>query len=105
MAANAMANIFDFIDEASAALIIKLQIQDSQQLSGAYGTKGKGREGELSDSQLSINLYREDLKRNASILADRQMARSIAGACQTDGEILTTWLSQEQTAASDRQTA
>jgi hypothetical protein len=33
------------------------------------------------------------------------MIRSIARACQTDGEILTTSLSQEQTAASDRQTA
>ncbi|KAH6664454.1 IBR domain-containing protein [Halenospora varia] len=105
MTANAMANIFDFMDEASAVLAIQLQIQDSQQLSEAYGTKGKSREGELSDSQLSINLYREDLQRNASILADRQMIRSIAQACQTDGEILATSLSQEQTAARDRQTA
>ncbi|KAF8847452.1 hypothetical protein BDZ45DRAFT_636984 [Acephala macrosclerotiorum] len=100
-----MANMFDFMDEASAALIIQLQIQDSQLLSEACETKGKGREGELSDSQLSINLYREDLLRNASILADRQMTRSITRACQTDGELFTSLLSQEQTAASDRQTA
>lgn len=93
------------MDDASAALAIQLQIQDIQQLSEAYGTKGKGREGELSDSQLSINLYREDLQRNASILTDRQMIRSIARACQTDGEILTTSLSQEETATSDRRTA
>jgi hypothetical protein len=93
------------MDEASAVLIIQLQIQDSQQLSEIYETKGKGREGELSDSQLAACLYREDLQRNASILADRQMIRSIARACQTDGEILTTSLSQEQAAASDRQTA
>jgi hypothetical protein len=92
MTANTMANMFDFMDEASAALIIQLQIQDSQQLSEAYGTKGKGREGELSDSQLSINLYREDLLRNASILADRQMTRSIAQACQTDGDLYTSLL-------------
>lgn len=85
-----MANILDYIDEASAALIIQLQIQDSQQLSEASGTKGKGREGELSDSQLSIKLYREDLQRNASILADRKMTRSIFRACQTDRQILET---------------
>ncbi|KAG9235906.1 hypothetical protein BJ875DRAFT_421067 [Amylocarpus encephaloides] len=105
MTANAMANIFDFMDEASAVLAIQLQIQDSLQLSEAYGTKGKGREGEVSDSQLSINLYREDLQRNASILADRQMIRSITRACQSDREILATSLSQERTAASDRQMA
>lgn len=70
-----------------------------------YGTKGKGREGELSDSQLAAYLYREDLRRNVSILADRQMTRSIAQASQTDGEILTASLSEEQTVASDRQTA
>jgi hypothetical protein len=105
MTANPMPNMLAFMDEASAALIIQLQIQDSQQLSDAYGIKGKGREGQLSDSQLAAYLYREDLQRNASILADRQMTRSIAQACQTDGEILTTSLSEERTAASDRQTA
>jgi hypothetical protein len=61
MTADPMTSILAFMDEASAALIIQLQIQDSQQLSDAYGTKGKGREGELSDSQLAAYLYREDL--------------------------------------------
>jgi len=73
MTANPMTNTCDFMDEASAALIIQLQIQDSQQLFETYGAKGKGREGEQSDSQLAVYLYREDLQRNASILADRQM--------------------------------
>ncbi|PQE33416.1 IBR finger domain-containing protein [Rutstroemia sp. NJR-2017a WRK4] len=101
-----MANVLDLIDdEDSAALIIQLQIEDSQRLSETYGIKGKGRDGELSDLQLSINLYREDLERNAAILADRLIARSIARACQTDGEIMTVSLSEEQTATSDRQMA
>ncbi|KAF5876302.1 putative ibr finger domain protein [Botrytis fragariae] len=100
-----MANVFDYMDEASAALIIQLQIQDSQRLSETYERKGKGRDGEPSDLQLSFNLYREELERNAVILSDRKMARSVVRACQTDGEILTTSLSQEQTAASDRQMA
>jgi hypothetical protein len=33
------------------------------------------------------------------------MTRNIALACQTDGNLLTTSLSQEQTAASDREMA
>jgi hypothetical protein len=105
MTANAIVNAFNSMDEASAALIIQLQIQDSQQLSEEYEGTGKGREGELSDTQLAINLYREDLQRHASIVADRQMTRSIARACQTDGNVLEASLSQEQTAASDRATA
>jgi hypothetical protein len=97
--------MFSFIDEDSAALIIQLQIHDSQLLSARYEGKGKGREGEPSDWQLAINLYQEDLERGASIVADRQMARSIARACQSDGNFLTTALSQEQAAASDREIA
>jgi hypothetical protein len=93
MTADIIVNVFNVMDEPSQALIIQLQIQDSQQLSEACEGKGKGREGELSDSQLAADLYREDLERYASILADRQMTRSIARACQTDGNLLTTSLS------------
>ena len=100
-----MMNVFNYMDEDSAALIIQLQIQDSQQLSALYEGKGKGREGYLSDCQLAMNLYLEDLERNASIILDRRMTRSIARACQMDGNVVTTSLSQEQTAASDRETA
>lgn len=98
-------NAFNAMDEPSQALIIQLQIQDSQRLCEACEGKGKSREGELSDSQLAADLYREDLERYASILADRQMTRINARACQTDGNLLTTSLSQEQTAASDREIA
>ncbi|KAH6691802.1 hypothetical protein BKA61DRAFT_647902 [Leptodontidium sp. MPI-SDFR-AT-0119] len=79
-----MVNVFDPMDEASAALI------------------GKARDGELSDSQFAIELFRDDLERTASILTDLQMTRSIARACQMDGDVLRALLSEEQTAASDR---
>ncbi|KAH8586700.1 hypothetical protein B0O99DRAFT_665658 [Bisporella sp. PMI_857] len=93
------------MDDATDALIIQLQIQDSQQLFEEYEGKGKLREGDLSDAQLAIYLYQEDLQRHALILSDRQMTQSIAQACIRDGDYLTSALSQEQTAASDRQTA
>jgi hypothetical protein len=93
--ANLIANVFSVMDELSAALIIQLQIQDSQRLYEVCEGKGKGRKGELSDAQLAADLYREDLEQYAAILADRQMTRSIARACQTYGNLLTTSLSQE----------
>lgn len=93
------------MDEASALLIIQLQIQDSQELYTTCQGKGKAREGELPDSQFAIKLFQEDLERSASILTDRQMTRSIARACQMDGDVLRASLSEEQTAASDRATA
>ncbi|PMD57362.1 uncharacterized protein K444DRAFT_52762 [Hyaloscypha bicolor E] len=105
MTADIIVNVFNVMNEPSPAFIIQLQIQDSQRLSEACEGKGKGLEGELSDSQLAAELYRENLEHYASILADLQMTRSIARACQTDGNLLTTSLSQEQTAASDREMA
>jgi hypothetical protein len=105
MTADMIVNVFNVIDEPSAAFIIQLQIQDSQRLFEACKAKGKGRERELSDSELAVNLYLEDLQCYAFILADRQMTRSIARACQTDGNLLTTSVSQEQTVASDREMA
>jgi hypothetical protein len=52
--------------------------------------KGKGQEGSRQTRSSPIHLYREHLQRDASILADRQMTRSIARACQTDGDLLRT---------------
>lgn len=98
-------NMYGDMDEDSAALIIQLQIKDSQLLFERCEGKGKGREGELSDWHLAISLYQKDLERDASIVADRMMTRSIARACQSDGNFLTTVLSQEQTATSDREIA
>ncbi len=105
MASDPLVALLNCMDEETAAMIIQIQLEDSLEFSERSEGKGKRREGELSDLQLAINLYQEDLKRNASILADRKMTRSIAHACQTDGDLLTTALSQEQSAASDRETA
>ncbi|TVY78338.1 putative E3 ubiquitin-protein ligase ariadne-2 [Lachnellula suecica] len=97
--------VFDFQDEELAAAIIQCQISDGLELFETLKGKGKMPEGQLSDAQVAIQLYTEDLKRNAAIVSDRQMTRSIAHACQTDGEVLIEVLSQEQGAASDREAA
>ncbi|PVH70490.1 hypothetical protein DL98DRAFT_135935 [Cadophora sp. DSE1049] len=98
-------DIFNCMDTATAALIIQLQIQDSDELFEGLSGKGKTRDGVFSDSQIAARLYKEDLERNASIVADRRMTISIATACHTDGQLLTASLSQEQSAASDREAA
>ncbi|TVY29615.1 putative E3 ubiquitin-protein ligase [Lachnellula hyalina] len=96
---------YDVLDDETANLILQLQISDGLELYETFEGKGKHREGELSDAQLALQIYTEDLKRHATIASDRQMTKSIARACQSDEEILIATQSQEQGAASDRETA
>ena len=93
---------FNTMDEETAALIIQLQIEDSQELAAISEGKGKGREGHLTDTQFALELYKEELQRNACIFNDRKMTKSIAQACKADGRIVTLARSEEQVAASDR---
>jgi hypothetical protein len=102
MAEHATMDVFATMDEETAALIIQLQIEDSQELSAISEGKGKGKEGDVSDAELALGLYNEDLRQRASIIQDRQMTKSIARACQTDGNALAASLAEEQTAATDR---
>ncbi|KAF8853102.1 hypothetical protein BDZ45DRAFT_658482 [Acephala macrosclerotiorum] len=96
-------NFLTTLDHETSALILQLQIDDSLEIFQPSEGKGKGSEEVLSDSQLAFKLYKEDLERNASLLEDRQVTKSIACACQNDGDILTASLAQEQTAVSDRE--
>ena len=96
---------FIAMDSETAALILQLQIEDSNELLSSCEGKGKGIEGVLSDTQVALQVYKEELQRNATIIADQNMTRSLARACQTDGSMLALSFSQEQRAARDRQVA
>ncbi|KAH9223443.1 hypothetical protein DL95DRAFT_420154 [Leptodontidium sp. 2 PMI_412] len=96
---------FHSMDSKTASLILQLQIEDSTNLLSSYEGKGKGIEGVLTDTQLALQLYTEELERNATIISDRHMTRSLARACQSDGDILALSFSQEQREARDRQVA
>jgi hypothetical protein len=98
-------DIFNDIDEETAAVIIQIQLDDSNDLYNKLEGKGKSRQGTLMDSQVALQLYRGDLERTASIISDRKMTKSIARACQIDGQALSVSMSQEQIAASDREMA
>ncbi|KAL2073300.1 hypothetical protein VTL71DRAFT_10624 [Oculimacula yallundae] len=98
-------DVFNSMDSETVLLILQLQIQDSDELFSSCEGKGKGIEGVLSDTQVALNLYREELKRNATIIADRHMTCSLARACQTDGAMLALSYSQEQQETRDREVA
>jgi hypothetical protein len=98
-------DFFNTMDPETAALIIQLLIEEASDMFDASAGKGKGWEGELSDTQVALLLHKEDLERTASLIADRQMTNSIARACESDGNVLSAAFSEEQAAASDRGTA
>ena len=83
------------MDTATAGLVLQLQLEDSKEQFESFAGKGKAREGKLSDSQFALQLYKEDLERNAALFADEQMSRSLARACILDGETVTAAMSQE----------
>ena len=96
---------FDSIDEDTAALIIQLQLEDSEAIIATAEGKGKGREGELHDVQVALQLYRGYMQQVETFFTDRKMTKSIAQACQTDGNIVTASRSEEQTFANDHELA
>lgn len=81
-------DMFADMDFETATLILQLQLEDSNELFESCEGKGKGREGELSDSQVAFQTYKEDLERTAAIVADRKMSSSIARACVLDSDVV-----------------
>jgi hypothetical protein len=65
--------VFDTIDPATSTLILKLQIQDIDQLLGANNN-----EAELSGWQETLLAQKEELQRSLSIIRDRRVTMGIA---------------------------
>ncbi|XMA13408.1 hypothetical protein WAI453_006199 [Rhynchosporium graminicola] len=98
-------DVFSSMDSETVLLILQLQIEDSNELFSSCEGKGKGIEGVLSDTQVAVRLYHEELQRSATIIKDRNMTRSLARACLTDGNMLVFSYSQEQQESRDRRVA
>lgn len=90
----------DGVDDATAALILKLQDQDIEELLRAR--KGKGRDGEKLDADLAMATYQKELRDRIVILADRSMSQSLTRAIVSDATLLSESSAQEKTAVSDR---
>ena len=79
---------------------MQLQIGDIEELLSAK--KGKGRDGDISDADLALATYQQELQAGTTILADQCMGRSLARAVVSDAALLNESLAEENTAASDR---
>ncbi|KAK0792405.1 hypothetical protein LTS16_005096 [Friedmanniomyces endolithicus] len=81
---------FQSMDPLTLSAIIELELADSEQLTANGGAEGKGkqREGTLSDAQLALQMYTEDLASTNAVLSDRRMAQSIAMAVIRDGQAI-----------------
>lgn len=73
---------FEGLERETARLIVQAQLEDLQDIKQC--SKGKGREGELSDADLTVELYDSELVRFAGMLRDTLLTRSIANAIHND---------------------
>lgn len=90
----------DGVDNASAALILELQLADIDDLRSRL--TGKQREGIRTDAELALLLASENLDSVRLTISDRRMTQSIADAVQTDGEIVAAAAFEEDVATRDR---
>lgn len=88
-------------DQATADLIIQLQLQDV----GVYAEHAKGKAREPTDEELAFHLQNDDLESVSQLLSDRRMAMSFAAAVQADAQILVDSQVEEDSNANDRDIA
>ncbi|KAL8808240.1 MAG: hypothetical protein Q9200_004361 [Gallowayella weberi] len=91
---------FDQIDDASAALILRLQREDAEELQSL--DKGKGCEGTVSDADFALQVYQHELQQTSTVLIDRCMSRSLAKAVMADSAFMTDAVAREDAFAHDR---
>ncbi|KAL9070528.1 MAG: hypothetical protein Q9161_004825 [Pseudevernia consocians] len=88
------------LDDETATLILQLQSADVEELLSAK--KGKGRDGELSDTDLAAETYQQELQAMNTFLTDRSMGRSLTRAVISDAVLLNESHAEENAAARDR---
>ncbi|KAH8156640.1 hypothetical protein CIB48_g11610 [Xylaria polymorpha] len=90
-------------DDESLSLIFSLLHEDALQVKSR--SKGKQAEGALSDADLALQLYAEELKQANMYVSDRRMTKSMQEAVQTDIDALLECQRVESVAQRDRQIA
>lgn len=98
-------DVFNDLDDETTALIIQFQLEDSAALIAAVEGKGKGRDCDLSDAQVALELYGQDLQRSETYFKDHQLSRSISLACMRDGDRILATRLEEQTCVRDHEMA
>ncbi|KAH7347558.1 ibr finger domain-containing protein [Plectosphaerella cucumerina] len=92
-------------DDDTALFIIQLQLEDVEMMKESLG-KGKHREGETPDIQVSVDLLKAELDALQQRINDRVMSRSMACAVELDALVIQeAEEGQEQQDATDHQMA
>lgn len=91
------------IDPLILRIIVQIELEDSAQL--AAGDMGKQRAGTMSDAQLAMQIYIDDLRSLDTHLVDRSMAQSVAAAVLQAGDLIAEGYRQAQQVARDRELA
>lgn len=89
------------MDQLTADLIVKLQLEDANQ----FFASSKGKSRGPTDEELAFQLQQEEAETTSKLLLDRRMARSFATAVQADGSIVANNQLDEETANRDRELA
>ncbi|KAM6521653.1 hypothetical protein FSOLCH5_006409 [Fusarium solani] len=88
------------IDSESLMLAIQLQRQDLEEFERSK--KGKHREDEIIDSEVALQLCRQELEEMATPISDQALCISIARAVESDALLIAEAKAAEEQAASDR---
>ncbi|KAI9727280.1 MAG: hypothetical protein M1828_006899 [Chrysothrix sp. TS-e1954] len=90
-------------DAQSRSLVNDLEREGVQE--ALKGKKGKQREGTMSDHEVALRLYDEELALETERLADLKLCESIRDAVDLDGDLVASLSQAEHALASDRQLA
>lgn len=89
------------MDDITAILIAKLQLDDIEELTN----RNKSKQGSLADADHALNAYKEELEGLETFVSDRRMGRSISEAVESDGEYISAARVEEQNALRDHRLA
>ncbi|KAJ4266128.1 hypothetical protein NW762_004108 [Fusarium torreyae] len=91
------------IDDASLMLAIQLQQEDLELWESSR--KGKHKEGEIPDSELAFETYRQELESFQTLVSDQALSLSIARAVEADQGILSALAATDEQSSKDHEYA
>lgn len=94
---------FECVDDASAELILQLQLADLEDLKDRF--PGKQKDGEHHDEEMAVSVFEENVRSLQALFADKRMTKSIAQAVAADGIVITEAIMEESITNEDHQMA
>jgi hypothetical protein len=93
------------LDPLTLSVVVQMHLDDLRDLAENANRKGKGRDGEISDSVAAMESYRIELSSNAQLLSDRAMCQSMARAVALDADEIRALEAEEEQSTRDREFA